>query len=578
MFKKLPLDNLRGRWQNLALGWKYGCALLLSILLFAGSTGIVFTSVQSIKKDIQLVEHVNNETFEIARSISLLDAIDVQAYEFMIFSSGERKQTLSKLVQELDQLLDQIEQSHSSNTDEIHATIAKLKQNNQANFNTFEKDLVFAVERNLKTDLVLARQQMTENKLENYGILLNLQGLLNEQRTKAIQNTYSNLTQTIIVLLFSFVLSTAIGLAITLSISRLIKRQMDQLIRISDRIADGDLTVEDMLHAGQDEIGKLSQSVYKMAENLRTIIIKMSGVSEQVSNQSAMMLRASNEVQIGSLQISQTMEQLAAGTEEQADSSTDIVNVIEGLNTKVLEANKENDTLTGASRDLMDMAKEGNSLMLSSKQKMEEINSIVRGSVDKVKTLDHKSKEISKLIEVIHDIAGQTNLLALNAAIEAARAGEAGRGFAVVASEIRKLSEQVGQSVVHITKIVKGIQDESRAVASSLETGYEQVEAGSHMVKVTSDTFQSINAEVIKVADGIRNVGSNLEQIAASSERIHSAVENIAAISEETAAGVEETSASAQQQHQSVEVISRYAQDLSKLTDDLNQMIASFKL
>ena len=143
--------------------------------------------------------------------------------------------------------------------------------------------------------------------------------------------------------------------------------------------------------------------------------------------------------------------------------------------------------------EVLQITENGNELMAHSVDQMDKIYDLVKDSVQKVMGLDHQSKEIANLVVVIQKIADQTNLLALNAAIEAARAGENGRGFAVVADEVRKLAEQVAQSIGGITGIVNNIQNESTNVVESLTKGYEQVEKGSNQIKMTGESFESIN-------------------------------------------------------------------------------------
>ncbi len=80
--------------------------------------------------------------------------------------------------------------------------------------------------------------------------------------------------------------------------------------------------------------------------------------------------------------------------------------------------------------------------------------------MDDITALNEQMRAISKIVNLITDIANQTNLLALNAAIEAARAGEHGRGFAVVAGEVKNLAGESKKASSQIESLIKGIQAE----------------------------------------------------------------------------------------------------------------------
>ena len=147
--------------------------------------------------------------------------------------------------------------------------------------------------------------------------------------------------------------------------------------------------------------------------------------------------------------------------------------------------------------------------------------------------INETSRDISKVIKAIDDIAFQTNILGLNAAVEEARAGTAGKGFAVVADEVRNLSQKSAEAAKTTTALI----------ASSISA----VEKGDRLVAKASDDFGTVAEKAAMVRDIVSKISEQFRQQAEATNQISLGIEQVASVVQMNSATSEESAAASQE-------------------------------
>ena len=563
-------------FRNMKVGTKYSLAFSITILLICISTFIVYREVADVKQDLAALERRGDRAIKVTEMASLFRTKDIRIADYIntpeqiyIDEFEERREAYNELEKELHAKMD---------TPEEEKYFQRIAANDKKVNDIFLNEIVPAVKSENKVAVNAGRQKARLLRSETVKIFDDLRNLINEQRHAAVQSTKDSLQASINVLIISIIISVILGSIITFVVNRLIQGNLQKVIHMATEVSGGNLQVASSNYQGKDEIGQLSTAMNGMLINLRDMIGKINLMSDSVTSQSEEMTQSSTEVKAVSEQVASTMQELASGAEQQASTSGQLAETMDQFIVRLQKANEQGSTVSQTAQEVLTMTHEGNELMEQSIHKMKMIDGIVKEAVTKVRGLDQQSKDISSLVSVIQEVAEQTNLLALNAAIEAARAGEHGKGFAVVADEVRKLAEQVSQSVISITEIVNKVQSESASVAGSLEKGYIQVEDGTKQIEITGQTFTKMNTLISDVVAQVNNITRSLKEISENGGEMNHSISNIASVSEESAAGIEQTSASSQQTSAAMEEISQNAMELSKLAEDLNGLVSQFKV
>ena len=361
--------------------------------------------------------------------------------------------------------------------------------------------------------------------------------------------------------------SIVIGL-LGLFTTRRIRQVISDVIRINSAIIDGDTSVQIPVAAEKSETGKLYLALRKFRDSVdeQTKLEAQSRAADEIAAQRQSKIAELIDIFRGSIKQSiDGVTQQIGEMRTAAVSVTNIASEMTGYSTSAesasLESSQSVQSVAFGAEELANSINLINQQVSETAQIIESAATNAETTSDKIDGLSKSAQKIGDILSLITDIAEQTNVLALNATIEAARAGEAGRGFTVVASEVKVLAGQSAKAAGEIASQISEIQSSTGDAVGA--------------IREISEIMGNIDRYTTTISEGMKEQHLATDTISQNAQLAASGAGTVEQAMSDVSTSVDKNTDAATQVMSAVREVSEQASDLQGKIDSFLTDVAA---
>ncbi len=532
---------------------------------------------------VQMIGTINNAASE----YRLAEAMHIYATDSV--QMGNYEKTQQKWTEIIAEDIKKIERLIvSPRTREIFQTYLAARQN----YRNVSKQLL-ELSRELRTEQAVTL--LLGESLKDYDTMSTaldntinaIKENVNESNTAADKMYYNSRLTGIILITAAILIAVVLTLLLVRNTIRQLGKDPGELNAVAHRVVNGDYNIDDggkklgVYGAIVEMVNALKQNIenaQRESENAKEQSAKAQEAMEQAeaasteaqSKTQAMLVAADkleavgNVVSSASSELSAQIEQSDRGAAESAQRLSEAATAMNEMNATVQEVAKNAGSASSASAETKQKAQAGAQVVEKAVHSIGQVHQMSLELKGDMVQLNEHAQDITRIMNVISDIADQTNLLALNAAIAAARAGEAGRGFAVVADEVRKLAEKTMASTNDVGNAIKAIQESTAKSMTGVDNAVERIGEATELAGQSGTALQEILATVEATADQVNAIATASEEQSAASEEINQSIVQVNDMARQSAEAMAEAA-------KAVSDLAAQAQGLTDLIQELKE-------
>ncbi len=313
-------------------------------------------------------------------------------------------------------------------------------------------------------------------------------------------------------------------LLLSFGIGRGLGKRLRVVVFEADQIGLGVLGSARAHDGARDEVGQLSASFERMAEQLRTKEAYLETLASKDLSVDAPLSSPDDRLGLALTTLTESFRELFVSFVEASDrvnveadqlsvSSSTLSKQAADQSSSLEEMGAAVESLTQQSRRTSHDSLEVTRLTAENAQSASRGQEALERLVGAIRAVNVSAQKISQINKLVDDIAFQTNLLALNANVEAARAGKYGRGFSVVAQEVRSLANRTAVSAQESSEVIGGtlaslgeISTLAQAATSALGDIHSGVEAVRALAAGVSSASQNQSTSLEQVSEALAQI------------------------------------------------------------------------
>jgi methyl-accepting chemotaxis protein len=382
----------------------------------------------------------------------------------------------------------------------------------------------------------------------------------------------------VIVSTLLLVLVIGVSLLVAWRIVNGILKSLKKLNNVSELVAQGDLTFDEINKTGNIELDEVFHSFNLMKHSLVEMVRVIKSNSQDMNQTVAAMKMSASESLHATQHLVEISSETADSARDQENSVNSIISSITSINSEMANVFAEATNVASSANQALGKAMEGETNIKDAITQSETVRSIINEIQSNAESMYDLSTEIGQMVTLINQISEQTNLLSLNAAIEAARAGENGKGFAVVAEEVRKLADQSKKNTGNIKKLIDDVHHQISDISKNVERAMHEVAENTHLTTQSGVAFtriidanKQVNQQIATITSSLDNAVLNLKSIGASSNQVAMLTKKVSDSATDASAATEELFATQ-------EDVDTNSTKMKGMSDEFERSVSIFKV